>query len=156
MHDGAGHEHKGLMRTASTIERQPARPLGAAVLGWILLVQRHRYSTAVPDAWRNPSTAQGRKIELDLQTFVVLGLTIGGAYMLRSLFVGLADVHVVDDRNAAALARPAGRAVQRRFHFGRRSTVVVVFSGFLVLVAAVGALLVRVPSNRLKFSTSPR
>jgi predicted PurR-regulated permease PerM len=85
-----------------------------------------------------------RKIELDSQTFVVLGLTIGGAYMLLALFTSASRTFTwltIGTLLALALDPLVG-AVQRRFHLGRRNAVVVVFSGFLVLVVAAGALLV--------------
>jgi predicted PurR-regulated permease PerM len=85
-----------------------------------------------------------RQIQLDGHTFVVLGLSIGGAFMLLALFTGASQTFtwlVIGTLLALALD-PLVTAVERRFRVGRRNAVGVVFGGFLVFAVSAGALLI--------------
>jgi predicted PurR-regulated permease PerM len=85
-----------------------------------------------------------RQVELDAHTLVVLGLTIGGAFMLLALFTKATQTFtwlIIGTLLALALDPLVG-AVQRRFRLGRRNAVAVVFGSFLVLAVGAGALLI--------------
>ena len=132
---------------ASTIEREPIRTRSAprSSGGSCESGDIRSYSTAVAAAPEGTRPPRGiRQIEFDAHTYVVLGLTIGGAYMLLALFTTASRTFtwlVIGTLLALALDPLVG-AVQRRFRVGRRNAVGVVFGGFLVFAVGAGALLV--------------
>jgi predicted PurR-regulated permease PerM len=93
-----------------------------------------------------------RQFEFDARTYAVLGLSLGGAYMLLALFTAASRTFtwlVIGTLLALALDPLVG-AVQRRFRVGRRNAVGVVFGGFVVFAVGAGALLVPRAADQAK------
>jgi predicted PurR-regulated permease PerM len=134
-------------RIANTIDREPIRARSAPrCSGESCRSEDIRsYSTAVAAAREGSRAPRGiRQIELDFHTYVVFGLSVGGAYMLLALFTSASRTFtwlVIGTLLALALDPLVG-AVERRFSVGRRNAVCVVFGGFLVFTVGAGALLI--------------